>query len=165
MSVSEHTFRQVMSTFCTGVTIVTFRSNGSLYGLTVSAFASLSLNPALVLVCIDKSGSSHNKMLETDCFAVNILSDKQKDLAWRFADSRLSSTERFTDTELLPDLSLPVFKNNLSYLICRISDRFDGGDHSIFIGEVQQADIDAENNPLIYYRSAFPKIVSEAEPG
>lgn len=158
MSISQDTFKKVLGSFCTGVTIVTFKNNETAHGLTVSAFSSLSLDPPLVLVCIKKDGVSHKMMLETDSFAVNILSDKQMDLAWRFADSKLNSEERFAGAELATDASQPVFAENLSHLICKITDRFEGGDHSIFVGEVQEAGINEGEKPLVYFSGGFPKI-------
>jgi flavin reductase (DIM6/NTAB) family NADH-FMN oxidoreductase RutF len=158
MRISQEHFRQVLGTFCTGVTIVTFRSNGIAHGLTVNAFSSLSLVPALILICIKKEGTSHTLLLESDNFAVNILCEKQADLAQRFANSELKSDERFKNTELQPKISQPVFLDNLSYLICKTVQRYDGGDHSIFIGEVQDVGINPDKKPLIYYSSAFGKL-------
>jgi len=158
MGISQDTFRQVLGTFCTGVTIVTFKSNNTSHGLTVNAFSSLSLDPALILICIKKDGVSHKMLQDTNSFVVNILSEKQKDLARHFANSNLSSDERFNGVTLKPDTPDPVFVDNLSYLACKIVNRFDGGDHSIFIGEVQEAGINGNERPLLYYRSEFPKI-------
>jgi flavin reductase (DIM6/NTAB) family NADH-FMN oxidoreductase RutF len=158
MGISQDDFRQALGTFCTGVTIVTFRSEGICHGLTVNAFSSLSLDPAMVLVCIKKNGGSHALIAESDAFAVNILSYEQEDLAYRFANSELSSEQRFEDAELRQDLDQPVFRDDLSYLVCKTVNRYDGGDHSIFLGEVQDVGINPDKKPLLYYRSRFGRL-------
>ncbi len=156
MPIAADVFKQVMSRFCTGVTVVTVRSQNQVHGLTVSAFSSLSLAPPLILVCIGNKGASHEFLVQSDSFAVNVLSEDQQDLASRFANPKLSSDERFEGCDLqdLPG-NPPVFQDVMAYLVCKKVERFAGGDHSIFVGEAQQAQFHESNKPLLYYQGGF----------
>ncbi len=155
MRISQEVFRRTLATFATGVTVVTFRSNGSAHGLTVSAFTSVSLEPPLILVCIKNGRDSHALLEQARHFAVNILSEGQQELAMRFANPNLSSEERFRDAELRTEERAPVFTRNLSHLVCRIANRYDGGDHVICLGEVEDAGMSDETKPLLYHRGAY----------
>jgi len=156
MPISSDAFKQVLGRFCTGVTIVTFRDESGIHGLTVNAFSSVSLEPPLVLICVDKKGSSHQILSETEAFVVNLLSKDQTELAYRFADANLSSEQRYTESAYwLTEKGIPVFEDNLGYLECKIYERFDGGDHSIFLGEVENGDVSESKRPLIFYSSQF----------
>jgi 3-hydroxy-9,10-secoandrosta-1,3,5(10)-triene-9,17-dione monooxygenase reductase component len=156
MAVSTENFKKVLGAFCTGVTIVTFSVDDQIHGLTVNAFSSVSLQPQLVLICIDKSGNSYPLISQCSRFVVNILSEKQDKLAWKFADPKLTGVERFADTSFtIAESGIPVFTENLADLYCRISDHFDAGDHTIFIGHVDDVHLNEEKKPLIYYRSSL----------
>jgi flavin reductase (DIM6/NTAB) family NADH-FMN oxidoreductase RutF len=160
MAVDKDTFKKALGAFCSGVTIVTFNSRGAIHGLTVSAFSSLSLDPPLILVCIKKDGLSHSLLVETRHLAVNILSRDQVELCTRFANPDLSSEERFEAVPFrLSQNGAPIFDGVVASLDCRITDNLDGGDHTIFVGEVQETEVDEEREPLVYYKGVFRKIV------
>lgn len=159
MSVSPELFKQVLSRFCTGVTIVTVKNKSGAHGLTVNAFTSVSLDPPLILVCIDKGGNSHEFMSVCDFFVVNILSEEQTELANRFADPDLTSEQRFENASVqLTQRGIPIFDDNLGHLECRNVQQVDGGDHTIFIGQVEDANFSEERSPLLYYKSRFYNI-------
>lgn len=156
MPISSDAFKQVLGRFCTGVTIVTFKNESGIHGLTVNAFSSVSLEPPLVLICVDKQGVSHQILSEAEAFVVNLLSKGQTELAYRFADASLSSEQRYADSVYwLTDNGIPVFEDNLGFLECMIYERFDGGDHTIFLGEVENGDVSENKRPLIFYSSQF----------
>ncbi len=159
MSVDPRKFRDVMSRFATGVTIVTTRTAEGRHGLTVNAFTSVSLSPPLVLVCIDCSGTSVSYMNKAEVFAVNILAREQQPLADRFADSSLTSEQRFEGVETAAGhTGAPILRGTLGYLDCRIVDRHPAGDHTIFIGEVVDAAVGAETAPLIFHRGRYREL-------
>ena len=144
-----------MSQFATGVTIVTTRYRDELAGMTLNSFNSVSLDPPLVSICVTRNTVSHDMILHSGLFAVNILSAEQQGLALRFATAPAEA--RFVG---LPTVStpagLPVLPDALAWLDVRIVHRYDGGDHSIFIGEVTHMDVLHETkDPLIYFRSQF----------
>ena len=155
MSIDPGLFRQAMSRFASGVTIVTTAHEGAPAGLTVSSFASLSLTPALVLVCIDRNAGSHEPLAKAEMFAVNILAEGQEHLSNRFARH---DEERFqAGTYSLSSHGLPLISGALAQIECRRTDSLPGGDHTIFIGEVVTITF-ADGAPLVYYRSGYQRL-------
>lgn len=153
MSVSEAEFRGALSRFASGVSVVTTKdAAGKLHGITVSAFCSVSLDPPLVLICIEKATASHYAFLESNVFVVNILDESQEPLSERFA---APSNDKFGDVEFQPGIDgLPMLRNALASLECRLTDSYGAGDHSVFIGEVQKVSI-RDGEPLMYFRGAY----------
>ena len=123
-----------MKRFATGVTLITFKHQDSFGGLTVSSFCSLSMNPPLILICIDKKIVSHETLMLIKRFGVNICNSKQGKLAWDFANSNIDS---------------------LATMECKITENYDGGDHTIFIGEVENGRFDEKGEPLVYYSAGL----------
>ena len=148
-------FRRVVSHFASGVTVVTtLRPDGRPCGLTASAVCSVSLEPTLVLVCVEKAADSHGCIEQSGVFAVNVLADgKGETLARRFAGEDVEG--KFTGVAFRPEHSgAPVLDEALAWLDCRVADRFTGGDHTVFVGEVVAADA-GEGSPLLYYRGGY----------
>ena len=155
MPIDDARFRQAMGHFASGVTVVTSASAGELYGMTVSSFASLSLNPPLVLICIDKSVPSHDMIRDSGRFVVNILAERQEHLSRRFATT---ANDKFKGVAWHSgQLGLPVLDNTLAAIECRLRDALDGGDHTIFVGEVVDAEV-REGAPLLYYRRGYREL-------
>ncbi|RMD99120.1 MAG: flavin reductase [Calditrichaeota bacterium] len=156
MSVDEQNFKEAMSCFASGVTIVTTRTPESPYGLTVSSFCSLSLHPPLILVCLDKGASSHDRILEAGIFAVNILAADQKELSQRFATSKFTPAERFAGLDLHQAVTgAPILPGALAFLDCKLYTTYDGGDHTIFVGEVLKSDHQPGREPLLYFQRNY----------
>jgi flavin reductase (DIM6/NTAB) family NADH-FMN oxidoreductase RutF len=156
MPITNDEFRSALSRFASGVTVVTTKdADGRLHGITVSAFSSVSLDPPLILICIERSAGSHHAFQESGVFVVNILSSKQRHLSDRFA-SQLP--ERFDGVDMALNIDgIPVLSNCLANLECRVKLTADGGDHSIFIGEVENGSV-YEGDPLIYFRGDYRTI-------
>jgi flavin reductase (DIM6/NTAB) family NADH-FMN oxidoreductase RutF len=155
MPIDEARFRQAMGYFASGVSIITSEHQGVLYGMTVSSFASLSLRPPLVLICIDKAVPSHDGIKQAGQFVVNILDKRQEHLSRRFAttaDDKFKGVAWHSGT-----LGLPVLDRVLAVIECRLYTVFDGGDHTIYVGEVIDASID-EGTPLLYYRRGYHEL-------
>ncbi len=156
MSVSPELFRNTLAKFCTGVTIVTTKNQEGMHGLTVNAFTSVSLDPPLILVCIQKNGLSHSTLCECETLVVNILSLEQKQLSDRFANPDLDSEERFRDLSFqVSENGIPILAGNLGHLECRVVNQFEGGDHTIFIGRVENGDFSEGKQPLLFYDSGY----------
>lgn len=153
MAVSEDQFRAALSCFASGVSVVTTKdAAGKFYGITVSAFCSVSLSPPMVLVCIEKTTASHYAFTESNVFVVNILDKSQEHLSVRFA---APSDDKFEDLEFREGIDgVPAFRNALATLECRLKHTYDGGDHSIFVGEVENT-VAGDGAPLIYFRSQY----------
>ena len=156
MPISSEEFRHALSKFASGVTVVTTRdSQGNLHGITVSAFCSVSLEPPLILVCIDKRTASHYAFGESKVFAVNILRDEQINHSNQFASPLIDKFEKIEYGKGIE--GIPILKDALVNLECRLIDSHETGDHSIFIGQVETA-IVSEGNPLIYYQGNYRAI-------
>jgi flavin reductase (DIM6/NTAB) family NADH-FMN oxidoreductase RutF len=153
-------FRRTMGHFASGVTVVTTRQrDGQLCGLTVSSFTSLSLNPPLILVCIDLRGTTHSALRAADRFAVNILSETQADVSQRFA---MHDVEKFpAGSYRLSDHGIPLLEGVLAQIECRITQQLPGGDHTIFVGEVEHSTL-FDGRPLLYYRSGYHRLPESA---
>jgi flavin reductase (DIM6/NTAB) family NADH-FMN oxidoreductase RutF len=157
MSVDPDAFRSVLGRFASGVTIVTALDNaGRDVGLTVSAFASLSLLPPLVLVCVDHVASLHPVLQGARHFAVNILAADQEPLARRFAT--LTDGDRFDGVGYTRgQTGVAVIEDVLAVLECRKIESVAGGDHTIFVGEVETT-AGRPGTPLLYYRGGYAQL-------
>ncbi len=153
--IDELLFRQVLGHFASGVTVVTTAHAGRLSGLTVSSFTSLSLQPRLVLVCIDHHANSHDMIRDSGHYAVNILAEDQEYLSRRFASEERSKFSEGTYT--LSPHGLPLLNGALAQIECRLHSTLPGGDHSIFVGEVLEAHCN-EARPLLYFRSGYNRL-------
>lgn len=152
-------FKQILGRFATGVTIVTFKNEDGPHGLTVNAFSSVSLDPPLILICIDKNARGHAILDNTDAFVVNILSEQQNKICYKFAISKLSSEERYAGVSYhLTENGIPVFEDNLCHFECKIAEKYAGGDHTIFLGEVEKGQISEDKKPLLFYSSQIHKL-------
>lgn len=150
----EHTrsLRDVFGSFMTGVTIVTtWDAQGAPRGFTANSFTSVSLDPALVLVCIAKSAHSLETFAESTFFAVNVLGDWQRDLSNTFASR---SPDKFGGVELLSEAAAPCLAGSLSVMCCRRQQSIDAGDHLILLGEVVKYTSSA-GSPLGYFRGSY----------
>jgi flavin reductase (DIM6/NTAB) family NADH-FMN oxidoreductase RutF len=155
MAVDEAQFKLALSHFASGVTIVTTAHEGQDYGLTVASFASLSLHPPLVLVCVGKHAKSHDAIVAAQKFGVSILAAEQAEISGRFA-SRLD--DKFSGLDIRRgELGIPLIGGALTTLECRLHQQFVGGDHSIFVGEVVDVQT-REGVPLVYFRAAYREI-------
>ncbi len=151
-------FRDILSQFASGVTIVTTRNGETLHGLTVSSFCSVSLEPPLILVCIDKKASSHPVLQTSKRFAVNFLTAAQQDISNRFADPKRSPEERFQGLAVRTAVTQsPILPDVLAYLDCEVYAEYDGGDHTIFVGKVVAGEV-GEGAPLLYWNRGYREL-------
>ena len=150
-------FRNAMARFASGVTVVTPRdADGRPHGFTASAFSSLSLDPPLVLVCLEKQAQSYPAFMAATHMAISILAADQADLAWHFARKQ---ADKFAGVATVPGAvtGLPLLPGAVVHLECRITGRLDGGDHTILV-EVLRAET-AEREPLLHYNRQFGRFV------
>jgi flavin reductase (DIM6/NTAB) family NADH-FMN oxidoreductase RutF len=154
MSVDQATFRSVLGRFASGVTVVTVREGEIDHGMTASAFCSLSLDPPLALVCIERSTRMHELLSRVDRYAVNMLASHQEALSRRFAeppdDTRFDGVGFDRGTT-----GAPLIRDVLAHLECELVDRYPGGDHTIIVGRVIAAAAVADSRPLLYYRGGY----------
>jgi flavin reductase (DIM6/NTAB) family NADH-FMN oxidoreductase RutF len=155
MAVGPEEYRDAVRHFASGVTIITVGSGGELHGMTASSFASVSLEPPLILVSMDKSSHTNEMIQSTGVFAVNILERSQEEVARTFARS---GDKTFDDLpHRVGPVGAPLLEGSLTWLECRTTQVVDGGDHDILIAEVL-ATGGAEGEPLVYYDRAYRRI-------
>lgn len=156
MPISKDEFRAALGRFASGVTIVTSRDkSGRLHGITVSAFCSVSLEPPLILVCIDKETGSHQAFGEIETFVVNILREDQQHYSDLFASQLPDKFDRIEFLETAD--GIPVLKDVLASMRCRLINSHTNGDHTIFVGEITESFV-SEGNPLIYFQGNYRKL-------
>jgi flavin reductase len=151
--VTPQSFRQTLGRFASGVTVVTMQEDGQVHGITVSAFLSVSLEPPLVLVSIDKKAHSHERMTNAERYGVSILSESQQSLSNHFAGRDPNAVPEF---ETLSEF--PVLKNALAQLVCKTVQKVDAGDHTLFIGQIEQLAWQEEGKPLVYFHGKYQSV-------
>ena len=156
MSITDDTFKELMKRFASGVTLITFENDGNYSGLTVSSFCSLSMDPPLILICIDKKIPSHESLKNGSHFGVNICTSEQGKLAWDFANSNVDKNELILSlNHNITENKVPLLNDCLASMECTIKETYEGGDHTIFIGQIEEGNFDEESDPLVYYKSGL----------
>jgi flavin reductase (DIM6/NTAB) family NADH-FMN oxidoreductase RutF len=147
--------RKIMGQFATGVTVVTTGGDAGRHGLTANAVASLSLDPPLVLVAVDKKALTLNYLKKNRCFAVNILRHGQEDISRRFARP---GPKDFSDLNITTaKTAAPILPGCLAYVDCRLVDILPGGDHEIFVGEIVEGEYQG-GDPLLYHAGGYRRL-------
>ncbi len=138
MTIETDFFRQVMGQFATGVTVVTTRSKDGLAGLTVNSFTSVSLEPPLILICVDVNSTALPFIRVSGHFAVNILTSEQEHLSRCFATTSTERFEHFCHASFhIAATGSPILDRTLAFIDSRIVAEYPGGDHVIFLGSVE----------------------------
>ncbi|MFQ5684955.1 MAG: flavin reductase family protein [Candidatus Binatia bacterium] len=153
MAIDFQELRRVMGHFVTGVTVITTRDkNGTPFGLTANAFTSVSLNPPLVLICVDKAAQCYTCFDESKLFAVNVLSETQEDISRRFATKGI---DKFTGIKWHEgETGLALLDEAMVCIECKVARNYDGGDHTIYLGEVVNAAASG-GRPLLFFLGKY----------
>jgi flavin reductase (DIM6/NTAB) family NADH-FMN oxidoreductase RutF len=162
MAVDADRFRDAVARFASGVAVVTTRSTEGLHGLTVSSFCALSLAPPLVLVCIDRLAQSAELLAASRVFGVSVLSGSQQFLADRFAGRGPLVNRRFDGVPyFVAHTGAPLLRGSLAWLDCTLAAAYPGGDHVIFVGQVEAAGTEPAPTALVYWNRAFYRLPVE----
>ena len=160
MPATQEEFRRALGCFATGVTLITVDYEGRVEGMTANAFASVSLEPLLVLVCVDQKARTHAHLHARKRFGINVLSEHQQNISEHYAQAdrgpslaRQEAGATFDRT----DHGTPVLHGALAYLECRLHTAQDAGDHTIFIAEVEDVRV-SDGKPLVYFQSDYREI-------
>ena len=158
------TLRDVLGSFPTGVAVVTATgTNGEPYGVTVSSFNSVSLDPPLVLFSLSRRLLSLEGLLRADAFAINFLRDDQAHLSARFATA---FSDKWRDVDFRAGATgSPVLVPALAVLECRPYAQYDGGDHIIVVGRVTHLEVDSGRHPLVFFRGRYHTLSSQENAG
>ncbi len=162
-AVDQRLFRDVMGTFATGVTVVTLSVDDEPRGMTANAVLSLSLDPPLVVVCVQRTGSMHELFDRASSFGVNILAADQRPVSDLFASHGAPEEPMGGFDYRLGATGVPLLAGTVAHVECRISERLAGGDHTIVIGEALEVGYDAEGaDPLLFHRGRYRLLGGEA---
>jgi flavin reductase (DIM6/NTAB) family NADH-FMN oxidoreductase RutF len=157
MSPDQEDFRRAMGTFATGVTVVTVDYEGEVQGMTANAFASVSLDPLLVLICVDHKARTHAHLHARKRFGINVLSEEQIKVSEHYAQEDRDPARAEQEAGAKFDRTqhgTPVLHGALAYLECVLKSAQDAGDHTIFIAEVEDVVVRGRK-PLIYFHSSY----------
>ena len=156
MSIDQYQFRRVMGNFATGVTILTTAVGEETHGMTANAVCSVSLDPLLVLVCVNKQARSHDALSQSGVFALNVLAEEQEHLSRLFADNTVDAEHSLAGLSCRHGVTgAPILVDSLAYVDCRVTATYPGGDHTIFVGAVEDAAVLREGRPLLFFRGAY----------
>jgi flavin reductase (DIM6/NTAB) family NADH-FMN oxidoreductase RutF len=157
MSIPDAEFRRILGHLAAGVTVVTATdADGTSRGLTASAVCPLSLDPPLVLVCVSRTSRTHDCIERAGAFAVNILGEDQEAVARQFAEDSLAGKFEGVAHRSGPT-GAPVLERAAAWVDCSVWASYDGGDHTIFVGQVEAGDAE-EGAPLVHYRGGFARL-------
>lgn len=153
--------RDLMAHFATGVTVVAARHGPLLAGMTANAIATISIDPPILMASIARKAETHGAIIGSHAFAVSVLAEDQRELADCFAQpTTAAKLTRFCDaTWHEAETGSPILEGALAYFDCRLTERHDGGDHTIFLGEIVAAGYREDAAPLLWYGSAYHRLV------
>lgn len=156
-SFNSKDFRKALGTFATGITVVTtFSDTSGPVGITVNSFTSVSLEPPLVLWCLDNNADSYQDFANGNNFAIHVLHEEQKNLSDNFA---FKDSNKFSDIEWATSkVGTPVLRDFSSCFECEVEDKYSAGDHLILLGRVLKFEMRDNNAPLIYYEGNYQKL-------
>lgn len=155
--ISAEDFRTALSRFATGVTVMTTVAEDGPHGMTANSVTSVSLDPLLVLVCVERDTAMCDLVVEAGVFGLSILTAEQEGLSNRFADpDRPAGAAQFDGVSHSTSVcGVPVLDGSLAVLGCRVWRTYDGGDHLIVVGEVVDLELGESSDALIYFRSGY----------
>ena len=165
MNLTTSEFRKAMGRFATGVTIVTVDLDGEVHGMTANAFASVSLDPMLVLVCVDHTTRTHAHLHAKKRFGINVLCENQRAISEYYASPERTHENAEAEAGARFDRTphgTPMLHGTLAYLECRLHSAQDAGDHTIFIAEVEDVVV-REGEPLLFFRGKYRKVGEDVE--
>src|SRR5215204_4517136 len=158
MAIDPRELRNVMGHFATGVTIITTKDIfGKPFGLTANAFSSLSLDPPLVLICVDKKVDCYACFDQSKVFVVNILSEGQDQLSTRFATKGIEKFEGVAVRQ--GTLGVPLLEGAVAHIECTLTSAYEGGDHTIYVGEIQSVAASGDR-PLLFFKGKYSRLLA-----
>ena len=159
MAIDGRELRNAMGLFATGVSIITTKdASGKPFGLTANAFSSLSLDPPMLLICVDKGVDCYACFDESRVFGVNFLSLAQEELSTRFATKGIEKFEGLSYS--VGELGVALLDGALAHFECRVAHAYEGGDHTIYVGEVQRL-VTMEGDPLLFFQGKYRSLAPQ----
>lgn len=155
-------FKNNLSHWASGVTVVTTQVGEQRVGMTASSFSSVSMTPPQILICVAHKVHTHQALTESGFFAVNILNSTQVEWGMRFAGMIPEITDRFAGIAVTTAVTgAPILPDVLGWLDCQVRHAYAGGDHTIFVGEVVAGSNTHTGLPLLYYHRNWRQLAEE----
>ncbi|HEY8552498.1 MAG TPA: flavin reductase family protein [Thermaerobacter sp.] len=158
MPIAPQLLRQAMGQFATGVTVITAEVDGAVHAMTANAITSVSLEPPLVLVCVGRQRAMHGVLERAGRYGINVLAADQEPVA-RFFARQTDQEPAYRFVQQPP--KAPRLEGALAYLDCRVVERLPGGDHTIFLAEVEHAEVYG-GDPLLFFGGRYARLASQA---
>lgn len=159
MTIDAKEYRGIIGQFATGVTVITTAVDGWLHGMTANAITSVSLDPLLLLVCVDKEAHTHDHLSRAGAFAVSILAEDQRVLSQTFATSNKPEEGRLQGVRYrIGENGAPIIDGCLASIQCEVTERTDAGDHTVFFGRVLDATAERDTVPLLFYQGKYREL-------
>lgn len=152
MSFDSREFRNAMGSFSTGVTVISVNTEDGVHAMTANSITSVSLDPPILLICIDHKANSLDLIKKVGTFGVNILKEEQIDISRIFAKQKVEEEPEFAFETI--DNGAPLLKDSLVNLDCKVVQEVEAGDHTVFFGEVLNLN-NNEGNPLCFFRGQY----------
>ena len=152
----DRLFRNAMGRFTTGVTVITTKIDDEVHGMTANAFMSVSLNPKLITVSVDHKAQMHEKLRESERFAVSILSEEQQNISKHFAGQK--QAEKGIDFDFIE--GVPVIPDALAAIVCKGYSSHPIGDHTLYVGEVIDIGL-KEGEPLTFFAGKYGSLAKQ----
>jgi flavin reductase (DIM6/NTAB) family NADH-FMN oxidoreductase RutF len=151
--ITEDEYRAIMRNLAAGVTVVTTELDGRYFGMTATSFTSVSLDPMLVQVALERTSRTHAAVKEARKFGINILAANQEEIARKCSETLAS--DRFDDIEVKAgEIGVPLIVGSIGTLECELVDEVEGGDHTVFVGEVLHG-FASDGPPLVYFQGTY----------
>lgn len=158
LQIDPFTYRKALGHFTSGVTVITTAIHGTVHGMTANAFCSVSLNPPLVLISIDKKTAMHELLAQSGFYGVSVLTQNQEAYSRHFAGKPQENLPiRFTWQK-----NCPLLEGSLAQLVCRITDTHPAGDHTLYIGQVEYLSYSDGQPPLLFYSGKYQALEGQA---
>ena len=158
LQIDSLTYRKALGHFASGVAVMTTADNGSVHGMTANAFCSVSLNPPLVLICIDKKSRMHAILSRSGFYGVSVLGRNQEMFARHFAGRPQGGLQ----ASFIWRKDCPLLEGALVHLVCRVTRAHDAGDHTLYIGQVEYLDYSDEHAPLLFYSGEYQALEEQS---
>jgi flavin reductase (DIM6/NTAB) family NADH-FMN oxidoreductase RutF len=153
--IDADTFREVLRRWASGITVITCRREGGVHGMTASAFCSVSLAPPLVLVCVAHQNRTHDYIRDEGAFGVHILSTEMEEISNRCAGFLGEEAHWLNDVPNHREVTgAPILDDALAWMDCSLWKAYEGGDHTIYVGEIQAAGAE-RGKPLLWYQRSY----------
>ena len=159
MAIGSDLFKAMMSRWASGVTVVTTQGEeGGVHGMTASSFSSVSLNPPLVLICVNRKNRTHDQIVAQRCFGIHLLDQEMKPLSNRCAGFQGEEGHLLSDLPRHEEVTgAPILNDALAWMDCSLWAAYDGGDHTIFVGEIQAGGAQ-EGEPLLWFNRGYGRL-------